>query len=115
MQYTLLLTLGVNVPSLVPSPKRMRAVLPALIEAAAREGLKLEGLGGACGPHPCLFGADPRAFELRAIPGPVDFRSYGAACDTCSVRYACLGVRTAHLQLHGDECFQPIAASPPRT
>lgn len=96
------------IPRLVPHPDRMREVLPRLVENALAAGITLEGLGNACGPHLCLFGADARVTRIRPIPGPVDFRTYLPECDQCSVKYACLGVRSAHASLYGSACVRPI-------
>jgi hypothetical protein len=96
------------VPKLVPAPEATRAVLPVLIERAAALKLPLNGLGGPCGPPPCMFGADSRAMTLEPIPGPVPFRRYVPACDGCAVKFACFGVRDRQLELFGEEMVQPI-------
>jgi hypothetical protein len=97
------------VPKLIPEPEATRAALPLLIDRAAALKLRLDGLGGPCGPPPCMFGADARAMTLEAIPGPVPFRRYVAACDACAVKFACFGVREEQVELFGEDMVQPIS------
>jgi uncharacterized Fe-S cluster-containing radical SAM superfamily protein len=100
------------VPKLIPDPASTRAALPRLIERAAATKLLLNGLGGPCGPHLCMFGADPRAVSLAPIPGPVPFRRHLPACDGCAVRFACFGVRDGQADLFGDETVRPLREIP---
>jgi hypothetical protein len=102
------------VGKLVPEPAATRAVLPTLIDRAIATGIQLNGLGGPCGPHLCMFGADPRVVSLEPIPGPVPFRRYLPACDQCSVKSACFGVRDGQIDLFGAATVQPLGAVPAR-
>ena len=95
-------------PELLPPPDELARALTETIEAAERVGVQLHGLDGPCGPPLCAFGADRRVTDLRPVPEAVDFRHHLPACDDCTVRGACFGVRDVWRQVHGDGWVRPI-------
>jgi hypothetical protein len=99
-------------PTVVPEPGRLRAVLRATIDRAFALGVPVSGLDGPCGPPLCAFAADRRITALRPIAEQVSGRTYLAACDGCAVRSACFGVRVADVDLYGEACVQPLATLP---
>ncbi len=99
-------------PTIVPEPERLRAVLSKTIDRAFSLGIEVSGLDGPCGPPLCAFGADRRITKLEPIPEQLDGRTYLAACDDCAVRSACFGVRIADVELYGDACASPLAEVP---
>lgn len=99
-------------PSILPEPERLRAVLRTVIDRAFALGVRVSGLDGPCGPPLCAFAADPRVATLAPIPERLDGRTYLPACADCAVRGACFGVRVADVELYGDACAQPLAAAP---
>lgn len=101
-------------PTILPEPERLRAVLRTVIDRAFTLGIRVSGLDGPCGPPLCAFDADRRITALTPIPERLDGRTYLPACDRCAVRHACFGVRVADVQLYGDACAQPLAAAPAR-
>src|SRR5215470_2179889 len=100
-------------PTIVPDPDRLRAVLPGVIDRAFALGVDVSGLDGPCGPPLCAFGADRRVTALAPIPEQLAGRTYLGACAVCAVRDACFGVRVADVELYGDRCVRPLATSPP--
>ena len=100
-------------PTIVPEPDRLRAVLPGVIDRAFALGIEVSGLDGPCGPPLCAFGADRRITALAPISEQLAGRTYLAACAACAVRKACFGVRVADVDLYGDRCVRPLATSPP--
>jgi hypothetical protein len=100
-------------PSILPEPDRLRAVLRKVIDRAFALGIEVSGLDGPCGPPLCAFGADRRITALTPIPERLDGRAYLPACDACAVRRACFGVRVADVELYGDACALPLASPPP--
>jgi MoaA/NifB/PqqE/SkfB family radical SAM enzyme len=99
-------------PSILPEPERLRAVLRRVIDRAFALGIPVSGLDGPCGPPLCAFGADRRITSLAAIPERLDGRTYLPACDGCAVRAACFGVRIGDVEMYGDACALPLAAVP---
>jgi len=93
---------------ILPDPIRLREVLRETIDRAIALDLQPHGLDGPCGPALCAFDADPRITSLTPIPGPLDFRIHIEACETCSVKSACFGIRREDFALHGDAAVSPI-------
>lgn len=99
-------------PSILPDPTRLRAVLRTTIDRAFALGIKVIGLDGTCGPPLCAFGADRRITNLRPIAETVSERIWLPACDGCVVRPACFGVRIGDVKMFGDACVEPIRVLP---
>jgi MoaA/NifB/PqqE/SkfB family radical SAM enzyme len=99
-------------PSILPEPARLRAVLRKVIDRAFALGIPVSGLDGPCGPPLCAFGADRRIAALTPIREQLDGRAYLPACEGCAVRSACFGVRIADVELYGDACALPLAVPP---
>jgi hypothetical protein len=99
-------------PTLLPDPVRLRAVLRNDIDRAFALGNAVSGLDGPCGPPLCTFGADRRITPLTPISEQLDGRTYLAACKECAVRRACFGVRIADVELYGDACALPLTVVP---
>jgi uncharacterized Fe-S cluster-containing radical SAM superfamily protein len=99
-------------PKIVPEPARLRGVLAKVIDRAFSLGIEVSGLDGPCGPPLCAFAADRRITKLQPIPEVLDGRTYLPACDDCSVRSACFGVRIADVELYGDACAEPLTEMP---
>lgn len=96
------------VPSIMPDPTRLRAALKQAIDRALALGIAVRGLDGPCGPPLCAFDADPRITDRKPTPGPLDFRVHLPACDACTVKPACFGVRRADVERFGEACVSPI-------
>lgn len=101
-------------PTIVPEPTKLRRVLRETLDRAFALGVEPQGLDGPCGPPLCAFDADPRVTSLKPVPGPLEFRQHLPVCDTCTVRSACFGVRTADVALYGDACATPLLHRPER-
>ena len=99
-------------PQIIPDPRRLRAVLPEMIERAVALGVRLDGLDDPCGPPLCAFGADPRVASLEPVPAHVNFRHHLPACDACAVKDACFGLRPEQIERYGDACAAPLAVRP---
>ncbi len=99
-------------PSILPEPQRLRALLPKVIDRAFSLGINVSGLDGPCGPPLCAFGADRRITDLQPIPERLAGRTYLPACAQCAVRHACFGARNADVELYGDACVSPLADPP---
>jgi hypothetical protein len=99
-------------PTILPEPDRLRAVLRTVIDRAFALGIPVSGLDGPCGPPLCSFGADRRITALTPISELLDGRAYLAACDGCAVRSSCFGVRIADVELYGDACALPLQSVP---
>lgn len=95
-------------PTVVPDPARVRTSLRATLDRAIALGITVRGLDGPCGPPLCAFGGDKRLLSGKPIPGPVDFRRYVPACDRCTVRTSCFGVRHVEVELFGESCVEPV-------
>ncbi len=91
-----------------PPPASLRTALRATLEAAWQAKLPIRGLTGPCGPPLCAYGADPRFADEAPVPEKVEFRMYLPACERCSVKSRCFGVREADFQKYGDACALPI-------
>ncbi len=96
---------------LLPAPDALSDALARTLDQAEAAGVRLHGLDGPCGPPLCAFAADRRATRRRPVPESVDFRHHLPACDECSVRAACFGVRDAWLDVHGEAWVRPIRAA----
>ncbi len=96
-------------PTIIPEPERLRTVLASVIDQAFDIGVEVSGLDGPCGPPLCAFGADKRITKLTPISEEIEGRTYLAACEKCSVRKSCFGVRVADVELYGEACAKPIA------
>ncbi|MFO0757375.1 MAG: radical SAM protein [Byssovorax sp.] len=99
-------------PSIIPDPVRLRALLRPLIDRAFSLGIQVKAIDGPCGPPLCAFGADRRITSLTPTPGEVPFRRHLPACDGCAVKHACFGARTAQLDLYGEACVEPLLVAP---
>lgn len=99
-------------PSIIPEPARLRAVLSKVIDRAFELGVPVSGLDGPCGPPLCAFAADPRITDLSPIGELLSGRTYLPACDGCAVRAACYGPRIADVDLYGESCVEPLAEAP---
>lgn len=94
---------------------RYSEVAPALREAAraARElGVPYAGLFGQCGLPPCILDADPVCFPELAREHPEwsaagDF-VHAEACEGCSLRRKCPGVRASYAAAYGVGELQPV-------
>jgi MoaA/NifB/PqqE/SkfB family radical SAM enzyme len=91
-----------------PRPELLRAALRATLEAAHQARLDIHGLEGPCGPPLCAHGADRRFVPVTPVPETVPFRVYLEACDRCTVRASCFGVRRTDYQRYGERCAEPI-------
>ena len=99
-------------PTIVPEPDRLRAVLCTVIDRAFALGIQVSGLDGPCGPPLCAFGADRRITNLEPVSEALQGRTYLPACAQCAVRNACFGVRVADVELYGAACVRPFAVAP---
>jgi sulfatase maturation enzyme AslB (radical SAM superfamily) len=100
-------------PKIIPDPVKLRRVLRETIDRAVALKLHPHGLDSPCGPQLCAFGADRRFASLRPIPEVVDFRNvYLPACEDCTVRRACFGLRDTDVKLYGDACVAPLKTIP---
>jgi MoaA/NifB/PqqE/SkfB family radical SAM enzyme len=99
-------------PTIVPDPARIRALLPGVIDRAFALGITVRGLDGPCGPPLCAFGADRRITGLTPVLEQLAGRTYLPPCQECAVRNACFGVRAADAEIFGDACVRPFAAPP---
>jgi uncharacterized Fe-S cluster-containing radical SAM superfamily protein len=100
------------IPSIIPDPVRLRALLRPVIDRAFALGIQVKAIDGPCGPPLCAFGADRRITTLAPTPGEVPFRKHLPACDGCAVKHACFGARIAQLELYGEACVEPILVAP---
>jgi len=99
---------------------RYTDLAPALREAAgaAREhGLSYGGLYGQCGLPPCVLDADPVCFPELARAHPdwsaADDFVHADACDGCSLRPKCPGVRRSYAAAFGTSELRAVTARPP--
>jgi hypothetical protein len=99
-------------PTIIPEPERLRAVLRVVIDHAFALGVRVTGLDGPCGPPLCAFGADRRITDLTPVREALQGRTYLSACAQCAVRSACFGARVADVEMYGDACVQPFAEPP---
>jgi Radical SAM superfamily len=102
---------GALAPSIVPDPRILRAKLREALDRATELGVRIHDLDGPCGPQLCSFGADPR-FASLGTKAPLEFRRYLPACDRCTVRGVCFGVRGEQIDRFGEACVDPIGAWP---
>jgi len=92
---------------------RYGEVVPSM-EAAAREarslGLSCEGFASMCGVPLCLVSAESRSESLDEIPEGYDGGEFAhpPACEGCSLRGRCYGVRRGYLALYGDGELRPL-------
>lgn len=108
----------------VASLPRMSEVMPTVLEAMSRGRARGVSVKSLHVPR-CLLGAftahayDPGADRVRVVSPDSVFdlkdsrlagRVHVPACESCSVRAICPGIRPDYLERFGDEEFQPIAA-----
>jgi len=90
--------------ALVP---RYSDVLPQLMEAldeARRLGVDVRGFDSMCGIPLCLVPAESRPALLAEVPPGYDRGEFvhPAACEGCSLRQRCYGLRNSYRILHGE-------------
>lgn len=99
--------------ALVP---RYSDVLPQLAEAVAeaqRLGLLIGGFESMCGIPLCLVPTSlARYFAMSDIPEGFDGGEFvkTAACQECSLKNKCYGLRRGYLDLHGDDELRAVKA-----
>jgi hypothetical protein len=97
------------VPTYTEAAPHVRAALDWCLD----RGVPFTGFTGPCGVPPCFFGGDRRYLpDLRAVDAAerTGAHTYVAACDECSLRASCLGVRREYLALYGEAAIEPVAA-----
>jgi MoaA/NifB/PqqE/SkfB family radical SAM enzyme len=92
---------------------RYRDVVPSM-EAAVREaralGVSFGGFASMCGVPLCLVSAEARTELLEEIPEGYDGGEFvhPPACDGCSLRRRCYGVRRGYLALYDADELRPL-------
>jgi MoaA/NifB/PqqE/SkfB family radical SAM enzyme len=95
---------------------RLSDVLPALAEGARRAeaaSVDVRGFESMCGVPLCIVpDTIRRHLTLAEVPEGVDRGEFihVEACDRCSERARCFGVRRGYAELHGIDELRPIAA-----
>lgn len=96
--------------ALVP---RYGDVLPQLFEALAearRLGVDVRGFDSMCGVPLCLVPAEARPALLAEIPDGYDRGEFvhPPACEGCSLRTRCYGLRRSYRDLHGESELRAV-------
>jgi hypothetical protein len=97
----------VDVRRVTPRYSALAPSLRAAAHAARDLGIRYAGLFGQCGLPPCILDADPICFpelgqSMREWSAPQDF-VHAPACDACSLRRQCPGVRASYAAVHGTD------------
>ncbi|MDP3213487.1 MAG: radical SAM protein [Deltaproteobacteria bacterium] len=90
-----------------------RDVVPSMedaVRAAGRLGLSIGGFASMCGVPLCLVSAEARTELLEEIPEGYDGGEFvhPPACEGCSLRRRCYGVRRGYLALYGADELRPL-------
>lgn len=90
-----------------------RDVVPSMedaVRAAGRLGLSIGGFASMCGVPLCLVSAEARTELLEEIPEGYDGGEFvhPPACEGCSLRRRCYGVRRGYLALYDADELRPL-------
>ena len=83
----------------------------AAMDVAIDNDVVVDGLAFKCGAPHCVVGGEPR-YLLDAVPIPEENRTPDwmriPACERCTLRGQCYGVRRLYAWLYGIDEFQPV-------
>jgi molybdenum cofactor biosynthesis enzyme MoaA len=98
--------------AVAPRYSEIAPTLRAAAVAAHEVGLRFAGLFGQCGVPPCILDADPICFPELAREHPDWSASrdfvHAPACEGCSLRRKCPGVRASYAAAHGTGELRPV-------